>query len=288
MNNISHLLGHKGKMAIAVTREAYYAGDSIEATVTLTVEQDLKVEEVYVELLGVAKYEHVEEGISSFSQIPEYHREKKILASKSTIKAGSPYVYEATLKIPKYTPPTYHGNVISIKWLIKASCDIRLEWDISAELEIPVLIERPRQAPEANDNIVEVTTDNCTLSLSLSEVAIVEGETVHALLTVKPSNHFIASEMWAEVILFEDIPTAAGYKRKWIEQKIPIISKTQFETGLAQSFSFDMTIPAMYTPTIQTVGFTAEWQLKAIVSRHMHSSYEIIKPFTVYSSATYS
>ena len=282
------MLGHKGEMTIAVGREAYYIGDSVEATVTLTVEQDLKVEEIYVELLGVAKNENVEEGISSFSRIPEYHREKKILASKCTIKASSPYIYEVTLKIPKYTPPTYRGNVIGIKWLIKASCDIRLARDISAELEIPVLIARPRRVPEADDNVVLVTTDDCMLSLSLSKVAVVEGETVHALLTVKPLNNFTASDLRAEVILFEDIPTAVGYKRKWIEQRIPITTKTQFGTNLAQSFSFDMTIPIRYTPTIQTVGFKAEWQLKTIMSRHMHSGYEISKPFTVYSSATLS
>jgi Arrestin (or S-antigen), C-terminal domain len=288
MNNISQFLGHKGKITVAVNREAYCLGDSIETTITLTVEQDLKVEEVYVELLGAAKYEPVEEGISNYSQIPEYHRERKTLTSKSIIKAGLPHLYEVTFKIPKYVPPTYHGNVISITWLIKAWCDIRMAPDISAELEIPVLSPRPSQVSEKNDNIVAMTTDDCILSLSLSKVAIVEGETVQALLAVKPSSNFTASEIWAEVILFEDIPTAIGYKRKWIEQKLPIMNKPRFERDLAQSFSFDMTIPASYIPTIRIVGFTAEWQLKVIMSRHLHSGYEIIKPFTVYNSETSS
>jgi len=281
-------LGHKGKITITVNREAYCLGDTIEAIIALTVEQDLKVEGMYVELLGAAKYEPIEEGISSFSQIPEYHREKKILASKSAVKAGAPYIYEVTFKVPKYVPPTYRGNVIGIKWLIKASCDIRMAPDISAEVEIPVLIARPGNISDENDKAVEVTTDDCTFSLSLSEVAVVEDEAVHALLSVKPSNKFTASEIHAEVILFEDIPNEIGYKRKWIEQRILIAAKTRFEKNLVQNFSFNMTIPARYAPTIQTVGFTAEWQLKVIVSRNMHSGYEIIKPFTVYSSSNSS
>lgn len=278
-------MGHKGKITITVSREAYCLGDSIEAIVALTVEQDLKVEGVYVELLGAAKYEPIDDGISGFSQIPEYDREKKILASKSTFKAGAPYIFEVTFKVPKYMPPTYRGNVIGIKWLIKASCDIRMAPDISAELEIPLLIAPPGQVSDENDSAVEVTTDDCIFSLSLSKVAVVEDETVHAVLKVKPFNNFTASEIHAEVILFEDIPTEIGYKRKWIEQKIPITAKTRFEKNLTQSFPFNITIPARYAPTIQTVGFTAEWQLKAIVSRNMHSGYEIIKPFTVYSSS---
>lgn len=285
---VSRLLGHEGKITIAVSKESYCAGDSIEATITFTVEHDLEIEEVYVELSGAAKYEHGEGGISSFPEIPEYHRERKILASKSTIQAGSPYIYDVVFKIPNHMPPTYRGNVIDIKWLIRASCDIRKARDISAELEIPVLSMESGQVPEPDDSVVVMTADDCTLSLSLSRTTVIEDKPVSALLAVKHVNSFTATKIRAELVLSEDIPNVVGYQRKWIEQKIPIAAKTLFEADVEQSFPFDITIPARYRPTINTVGFTANWHLKVIVSRRMHSGYKIIKPFTVFSTAASS
>ncbi len=283
----SWLLGSKAKVDVKIDVEdkPYVLGDRVECRITLTSDKDITIEEGYVGL--VCDVTFLSNAPSRGNYLSLRLQEKSVIdytsthvfTSGLTLTGGIPQTHRVSFDTPPDKAPTYRGEKSKVEWTLKVWCNIKKAKNIVGEVELLVFAPTPPSLPEDAPITVSRSTDDCELILSLPKKVIAQGETVSAVLRVKPLEDFDVSAIEAQLICDEgQVPIT--------ECNLTLAGKTQFKAWQVQTFPFEFTVPSGYKPTItaRNFFFSTGWRLVGVLGRTMRDDYLIVQNLQVYST----
>jgi hypothetical protein len=135
---LGFLKGGKTNLAVTLDREFghYHPGDVVRATLTIENEQDLKVQQGRVVFVRREEYQYRYRTASSGkSHGSSYHTawatdeqelQREVMIQEGVVPGGVPQVYQFEAAIPSDASPSCEGNIVKLKWLVKATLDRKM------------------------------------------------------------------------------------------------------------------------------------------------------------------
>ena len=201
---------------------------------------------------------------------------------ETTITAGSNQNFEFDFAIPPNSPPTAQGNIIHIKWLVKATLDRKLAGDVEAQTEITVVNTLPDGQPGEGRYGNSSEPLEAELQLVLPSLAFVLGEAISGTLVVTPQKGFDVSEVRLTLVQRENVPQAEGNTHA-AEQTVKLSLQVKLQAGPPLSFPFKVTIPSGGSPSCQTPNGSITWALVGTLARRLRKDTNVEESVTVYS-----
>lgn len=119
-----------------------------------------------------------------------------------TLLAGESIVNDLVLVVPEDAVPTYHGNIIEHRWVIRVDADLKGRADVSDELEINVTLALATPEDNGGEPFVEGGPRPPMMRLMqlvVPRVDYVEGETITGSLVIMTEQNLIADVITAEL-----------------------------------------------------------------------------------------
>jgi sporulation-control protein spo0M len=288
--------GGKAQVNLTLDRNdrVYLPGETVNARVNVVGEKDIKIQEGRITFLYSEEYQyrHLATETDSHGHRRQVTRtswktEERPLSQtaflpETTIAAGTNQNFEFAFTIPPNSPPSVNGNIIRVKWLIKATLDRKLAGDIEAHTEISVVSTSPNgQTGEGRYGNSSEPLE-AELQLGLPSLEFVLGETIAGTLTVTPQKGFDVSEARLALVQRENVPQAQGNTHD-AEQTIKLSSQLRLQPGQPVSLPFKITIPTAGSPSCQTPNGSIAWHLVGTLARRLRKDTTIEESISVYS-----
>jgi hypothetical protein len=289
------LKGGKVNLSAVLDRPSgvYFPGETVHASLSLTGDKELKVQEGRVALLYEEKYQYCTTRHSSDShghshtetvyrwQTQEQELARKTFLSETILSEGLAQNFEFDAQIPLSAPPTYPGNIIQVRWFVKATLDRKLAGDINSEAPLMVLVspagtQTPGQFGQSNE------PDEASLSLELPGTEWAAGETIIGKILVSPGKNFDATEVRAELEQTEHVSYDRG-NQKVSTISIKLAGKTKFTAGQYMTFPFQLQVPQPCCPSGSSNNWSVTWKLKGILARFMRKDSAVEQEIKVYT-----
>ncbi|GAB4402342.1 MAG: hypothetical protein Kow00123_12590 [Anaerolineales bacterium] len=271
---LGFLKSEKANISVSVDKPGlpYYAGETIHATVALETETEVKVRSVSVALVAWEKYQYRErdnEGdISSVWTTAEDALLTETLVDEGTIPARFRQTYRVDFRIPLDIAPPYTGKITQNRWLIKAVMNRPMKKDISAEVEIPIIVPPPETSQSGTFGLCS-HPDDVDIKFVLPRLDWVEGEQVEGLVRIAPRKGFGASGVRLELVRTEYVPRGLGNTHTVTEAKVDLAGGKDFRPGTATDLPFGVLIPKQGCPSRRTGRSVVTWVLRASVNRRL-------------------
>jgi hypothetical protein len=289
------LKGGKVNLDVTLDRPSgiYYPGETIHARVSLTSDKELKFQEGRVALLYQEKYQIRETRHSTNSRgqshttvvlrwkTNDQEASRQVFLGETILPEGSARIFEFDAQIPASAPPTYPGNIIQVRWMVKATLDRKLSKDINSEAPLAVMFsptgnQTPGQYGQSNE------PGEALLSVELPGIEWVAGETVEGKLLVSPQKTFDTTEVRVEVEQTELVPYGLGNQKVNVV-KVKLAGKTKFTAGETLTFPFQIQIPQPCTPSCSSNNWSVTWKIKGILARFMRKDTAVDQVINVYT-----
>lgn len=292
--------GGKANLQLVLDRpsQPYWFGEMIHATLTLTGEKDLKVDEGRIILLYHEEYQfrrrhvhrdskgHTSTREESVWTTDEREVKRDVFMNQATISSGAHQTLQFELPIPANAAPTAAGGkIVKIKWLVKATLDRRMASDTEAIVEVPVMAAPPGQLTQAGVYGVSSEPAEAELSLSLPALEFVLGEAIEGQLQVCPAKEFDVSEIRVELVRREIVPRELGHQ---VEEVAPLklAAGSRLKPGSNLTLQFRLAIPASAPPTLQTPNSQVHWFVRGILARRLRKDTSAEQEIAIYSRRT--
>ena len=289
------LKGGKVTLTAAIDRPSgvYFPGEVLHANLSLTSNKELKIQEGRVALLYEEKYQYCTTRHSSDSkghshteivyhwQTNEQELARKVFLGETTLSEGLAQNFEFDAQIPASAPPTCPGNIIQVRWLVKATLDRKLAGDVNTEAPLTVLVS-PAGAQTPGEYGQSNEPDEASLSLELPGTEWVAGDTIIGKLLVTPRKNFDATEVRAELEQTEHVSYDRG-NQKVNTIQIKLAGKTKFMAGQYMTFPFQVQIPQPCSPSGSSSVWSVTWKLKGILARFMRKDTAVEEGIMVYT-----
>jgi sporulation-control protein spo0M len=289
------LKGGKVNLNVAIDRASgiYFPGDTVNTRISLSSDKEFKFQEGRVALLYQEKYQyrtihhrtdsqghHHTEDVLRW-QTNDQELARHVFLRETTLSQGSAQDFEFAAQIPVSAPPTYPGNIIQVRWLVKATLDRKLINDINVETPLVVLAsptgtQTPGQFGLSNE------PGEARLILELPGTEWVAGETIEGILLVSPQKNFDATEVRVELEQTEWVPYDRGNQKVSVIE-LKLAGKTKFSAGETLRFPFQIQIPQPCSPSGSSQNWSVTWKLKGILARLLRKDTAVeqeIKVFT--------
>ena len=292
----SFLKGGKAQINLTVDHsdQVYHPGETVHVRVNVIGEKDLKIQQGRVALLYSEEYQYRHEEYETDSdgnretvtqtdwKTDERQLGQTVFLPETTITAGSNQNFEFDFAIPPNSPPSAQGNIIHIKWLVKATLDRKLASDVEAKAEITVVNIPPGQQTGEGRYGNSSEPLEADLQLVLPSLEFVLGETISGTLVVTPQKGFDVNEVRVTLVQRENVPEAEGNTHA-AEQKIKLSPQVKLQAGQQLSFPFNITVPSGGSPSCQTPNGTIAWSLIGTLARRLRKDTNVEENVTVYS-----
>lgn len=286
---LGFLKSEKASIRVSVDKVGlpYCAGDTVHAAVSLTAETSVKVRAVSVALVLWEKYQYRErddEGdTASIWTTAEDALLSETLVEEETIPAGFQRLYKVDFRLPLDIVPSYNGKIIQNRWVIKAVMDRPMKKDISAEVEIPVIVPPPAEPTQEGEFGSCSHPDEVEIKFALPRLDWVEGERLEGTLRVRPRKRFGASGVRLELARTEYVPRGNGNAHSQVEAKAQMAGGQDFAAGAAVEFPFSLAIPRQGCPSRRTGRSIVTWKLKATITRRLAKDFACEQEIWVYN-----
>lgn len=271
---LGFLKSEKANIRITVDKPGlpYYAGETIHATVALETETEVKVRSVWVALVAREKYQYRERDSEGDVNLVWTTAEDALLTEtlvgEGTIPARFRQTYSVDFPIPLDIPAPYTGKITQNRWLIKAVMDRPMKADISAEVEIPIIVPPPETSQSGAFGTCS-HPDDVDIKFVLPRLDWVEGEQVEGLVRIVPRKDFGASGVRVELVRTEYVPRDLGNTHAVTEAKVDLAGSKDFRPGAAMDLPFSVAIPKQGCPTRRTGRSVVTWTLRASINRRL-------------------
>ena len=272
------LKGGKASVQLVLDRPrpVYAPGETVQAKVTVVGEKDLKIQQGRIALVYHEEYQYAHEERSTDSDghtetstekswaTDEREVSKHVFLGETTIKAGSKQDFEFAFTVPNDALPSLEGEIIKIKWLVKATLDRKLASYVVQKIEVYV----PSTAPEtrAGDYGVSNEPGEAEMAFALGANAFARGEVIEGKLVIRPKKAFEANEVRVELEERERVPRDEGNEKTRTE-KIKLAGSTKFEPGKEMVIPFQVTVSSSAPVTCRTPNGSITWKLKGVLAR---------------------
>lgn len=290
------LKGGKANIKLALDRsnQVYVLGETIHATVTITGEKDIKVQQGRLEFVFHEEYqyrhretERDSDGDSRTTtettwKTDEPVLKKEVFFNETTIRAGSAQTFQVDLPIPLNAAPTGAGKIVRIQWLVKAILDRRMASDISDKAEVYVFAPAPGRFVQAGSFGNSTEPGEAEMSLTLPGTEWVVGETIAGELQVCANKEFDVNEIRVELSRREFVPRDLGHEHV---ETIPVrvSGSTHLSVGQKLTFPFSIVIPTSAPITFNTSNSSVVWQLKGVLARRLRSDTRVEEQMYIYN-----
>ncbi len=289
--------GGKASLQLVLDRptQPYFFGETIHATLTLTGEKDLKVEEGRIVLLYHEEYQyrrrhvhrdskgHTSTREESVWTTDEREVKRDVFLGQTTIPGGTRQTLEFDFPIPENAAPTaVGGKIVKIKWLVKATLDRRMAGDTETVVEVPVLTKPVGQYGQPGQFGMSSEPGEAELSLALPFLEFVLGETIAGQFQVCPQKEFDVSEIRAELVRREMVPRELGHQ---VEEVVPlkIAAGSRLKPNSNVAVPFRLAIPASAPPTLQTPHSQVHWFVRGVLARRLRKDTAAEQEIAVFS-----
>jgi hypothetical protein len=198
------------------------------------------------------------------------------------VPGGTPQVYQFETAIPSEGSPSCQGNIVKLKWLVKATLDRKMAPDSNAETEVLVFVEPPGRLAGAGEFGHSNEPGEAEMALDLPCKEWVAGDTLEGQLLVRPQKDFDVSEVRVELVCREYVPRSSGHEHV-SEVKLQVAGKTHLQNGQALAYPFSLRIPESSPPTSQMRQSSVSWMLKGVLARSMRADTRVEEEIFVYS-----
>jgi Arrestin (or S-antigen), N-terminal domain/SpoOM protein len=290
------LKGGKAQINLTLDRPdlVYYPGETIQARVNVIGEKDLKIQQGRITFLYSEEFqirEHRTETDSHGHRRQTTHSEWKkderqlnqtVFLPETTIASGANQNFDFAFLIPPDALPSVNGNIVRIKWLIRATLDRKMAGDIEAETEISI----PSTAPGGETGEGRYGNSNEPLEVDLQFLLpskeFVLGETIAGTLLISPQKEIDVDEVRLALVQRENVPQALGNTHTQ-EQPIKLANQVKLHAGQPLSFPFNVTLPPNGLPSSQSPNSSITWLLVGTLARRLRKDTFVEESVSVYS-----
>jgi hypothetical protein len=284
---ISFLGGGGAEIAIALDRPGgpYYPGDVIHAAITLESEKETKISGFRIGLLAwELSISEDSDGQTSRRETVDEMVAGETLIDDMALAAGFRGAYQVDLPIPRDAFPPYASSSLRSGWLVKATVDRGLKKDVTAEVELSLVVPPPGEHAQPGEVGESSDPDTVELRLWLPSLEWVEGETIEGRLLIQPRKSFDVGEVRLNLKREEKVhvPRYKSSSTDWID-RVVLAGKTRFQPGQEADLPFSFPIPVMGCPTRRTESTTVIYTLQAALSRRLRKDYTVSTEIWLYN-----
>ena len=276
----------KGQIMVQ-SQDAILPGETLPVEIRITPDEEIQPRQVRAELVGEETYYVTETRrdargnlrTQTESKTNTFARIVQTLAEQPTLFKGVEQKWNCTLQLPPDAPPTCHGQVVNIRWTLKAVLDVPKRADLSQEKPLNVLCPSLQMA-DMPVLPAENTYKEVTLILKAQRAAFA-GSTLKGQLTLQVKDKISVRSIRVELVQAEKAGT---------RQQDKVISTTQipgaasFNQSESPSFEFSMDIPAESPPTVLYVNSNLHWKVKAVIDRKMTTDFNVEQELFVFNA----
>lgn len=289
------LKGGKVNLNLTLDRPTgiYFPGDEIRATLELTSDKELKIQQGRLVLAceeshqvcslttstdsdGNSSQEESYTWTTSSSEVA-----RQVFLGEGTLPAGTSQRYEFSARIPDEALPTLSGQIVTVKWMLKATLDRKLAADVNAEARI-LVHNLPSGAPTAGQYGQSSDPSNVEMILELPAREWSAGELLSGRLLLQPHKNFDVSEIRLELECCEEVPVDHGNQKR-MAINIQVAGKTRLQEGQALRFPFQLVLPEGCTPTLYTDRWSLSWKLQGVLARFLRPDIVVAEELVVCS-----
>jgi Arrestin (or S-antigen), C-terminal domain len=283
------VFGPKADVQVSLGRDSVLPGEAVEATIRIVGgRKDLRIQEGRLELLYENEYTYRHRvGAGSTRRTKESTTtDRDVVDSVRFLEAGAvaadtPYEATASLTVPADAQPSAEGEITKVRWRVVATLARPHAMDVHRRAPLIVL---SRATDELDAPEVE-TRDDLELSLRLDREHFGPGDSVQGTLVATPLQACGANEVRVELVRREDVPRNEGHTKEVEEAGAILESDVRLSLGAPREWPFQLQLPAVVVPCLQTEHSRVTWLLKGIGSRRMRRDYRITQPIDVHSDA---
>ncbi len=291
------LKGGKTFLNIALDHplEYYYLGETVHGTLTVENQNELKIQEGRIVLLYKEEYEYRYQHRETDSHGHSRHVERKswnseeqevgrvVFLKAGTLPANSNQTFEFDLTIPNNAPPTMDGGqIVRLKWLVRATLDRKMASDFNNEVEIFVSA-LPSQADSSGEYGHSNEPGEAQSAFSLPSNEWVLGGTIEGEFFVRPQKNFDVTEVRVELVRSEHVARDLG-NTYTEETKIKFAGETKLQAGQELKYPFQLTIPNPRPPSSRTNHSEVNWWLRGVLARRLRSDTQVEEGIWVYNT----
>lgn len=240
-------------------QQAYFRGDTVHATVTVSSEHEVQLREARVALVLAEADRYDKDRAPS--------PDKREVDGYSFMQAGSistaPQTFTHDFKIPGDAAPTFQGDAIHIQWFVNATVHLQQGPDVSAQTEFGVTPAPPASVSSPGE-FGKVDTPDASIAIWLSKAEGMLGETIEGKLLVNPAKSFDVAMLMVALQLYEQIalPNIKTHTETGGDMR-PLAVRAKFEAGQSLEYPFSLKLPSKPQPTFEGPRSWAKWFIKA-------------------------
>jgi hypothetical protein len=282
------LFGSKAEIQVELDRGSALPGETVEATIRIIGgRKDLELQEGRLELVYENEYKyrhragygdsrHTETTKTTDRSVVDSHR----FLEAGAIAADTPSEAVASLTIPASAPPSAEGEITKVRWKVAATLARPHARDVHGEAHLTVLsgVAETLDAPDVE------TRDDLELSFRLDREHFGPGDTVQGTLVATPLQACEAGEVRVELVRHENVPRNLGNTEDVKEGEAILERDARFSLGAPREWPFQLRLPAVVVPCLQTEHSRVTWLLKGIGSRRLHRDYRVTHPIDVHTA----
>jgi hypothetical protein len=261
-------------------------GTILPLEITIIPEEDLQPRQLRAELIGQETYYVHEMRRDSKGHVHQHTAAREntfasivqTVAEQPAFSKGLEQKWTCSLQLPPDAPPTTRGQLVNIRWTLKAVLDVPKRADMSQERPHFVLCSPP-QASEATVTPTEAVLTEVTLSLKAPRVAVA-GNILKGQLALQIKEKFNFRSIRVELVRVEE---AGVSKYNEVVSKSQVSGKTACNPNESLPFDFALEIPAGAQPTVDYGYSHLRWKVRAVIDREMKSDFNVEQGVTVYN-----
>jgi SpoOM protein len=282
------VFGPKADVQVALDRDSALPGETVEAAIRiLGGRKDFQIREGRVELVyeNEYTYRHTTGWGQSRSTTTDKETDRTIadghrFLEATDIAADTPYEATVSLTVPTTAAPSAEGKITKVRWKVVATLARPHARDAHGEAKLTVL-----SGPGAALDEPEVETrDDLELSFRLDREHFGPGDTVRGTLVGTPLQACEANELRVELVRHEDVPRDDGNTEDVQEAEAILERDASLSLGAPREWPFQLQLPAVVVPCLQTEHSRVTWLLKGIGSRRLRRDYWVVHPIDVHSA----
>jgi hypothetical protein len=282
------VFGPKADLQISLDRESVLPGETVEATIRiLGGRKDLELQEGRLELVyeNEYKYRHRAGYGDSRHTATTKATDRLVADGRRFVEAGAiaadtPFEATASLTIPAIAPPSAEGEITKVRWKMVATLARPHARDVHDEALLTVL----SPAAETLDAPDIETRGDVELSFRLDREHFAPGDIVQGTLVATPLQACEANEVRVELVRHEHVPRNLGNTEDVKEAEAIFESDVRLSLGAPREWPFQLQLPAVVVPCLQTGHSRVTWLLNGIGSRRLRRDYRVSQPIDVHTA----
>jgi hypothetical protein len=169
--------------------------------------------------------------------------------------------------VPQGATPTYQGDILRVRWLVRAELELDGAPDAHAEAELTVWQAPAGPYPEPRHGGGVEELDECGLSVSVEGSAVRAGEPMCGCIRLEPQEGFDAQETRVELHRVELVPAREGNESSERVAEERVAGPMELYAGLPVDLPFQLRAPEGLRPSVGTPHAAAYWELEVVVAR---------------------